>query len=207
MNKACKILLVSFLISTMGFSQTQAEKDAIDRNIKADIQIPYKRPIGFTYNIGSITSMTFEGRFFVGVLPNITLVLSPSYQNTPRLPFYHPFDQKWAVFDFRRLNLGIGGRAHFYEYDSWDGWYIEAMGRTGITWLGTDDRSWSVIPSLIFGYQTVYDAGYTINFGFGFEWEFLFGEGKHPNRDFLKTAYFETTKLPLTGELSIGWTW
>lgn len=203
-------LFLLLMASVPSFAQ-EAPNDIIynQDTIKTDIQIPYKRPIGFTYNFGSMVSMTFEGRFFVGVLPNITLVASPSFQKTPVIPFFDPNQGKWgASFDIKRINLGLGARAHFYEYDSWNGWYIEALGRPGLTWFGKDDASYSVIPSLMFGYQTVYDGGYTVNFGFGFEWEFLFGEdGQRPNRDFINASYYRISKVPLTGELSIGWTW
>jgi hypothetical protein len=180
--------------------------------IKADIKIPYKRPLGFTYNFGSMASMTFEGRFFVGLVPQMTLVISPSFQYTPTIPFYDFYTSKWLdPMNFMRLNLGVGLRGHFYKYDSWDGWYLEAMARGGATWIGDDkEKSWSLIPSLIVGYQTVYESGYTINIGFGFEWEFLFGENKddnHKNREALQAAYYNITKLPLTGEISLGWSW
>jgi hypothetical protein len=135
------------------------------------------------------------------------LVVSPSYQNTPELTLYHPNNQNWGVFDIRRFNTGLGIRGHFYEYDSWDGLYIEGMGRGGMTWVGSDDYMWSIIPSLIFGYAAVYKSGYTVSFGVGVEWELLLGASTGKQSEFLKTAYYGVTKIPLTGELSIGWTW
>jgi hypothetical protein len=177
------------------------------KKIEADFKIPYERPIGFSVNLGSITSMTFEGRFFLGLFPNISLVVSPSFQNTPDLTLIHPKLQQWDILDIRRFNTGLGVRAHFYEYDSWDGLFIEAMGRGGMTWIGKEDKMWSVIPSLIFGYAAVYDSGYTVSFGVGMEWEFLFGAPPGKHSEFLKSAYYGITKIPLTGELSIGWTW
>lgn len=175
--------------------------------IEPQLKLPYERPIGFTVNLGGLTSMTFEGRFLLGLFPHILLVASPSYQNTPELPFYHPSKGYWSVFDIKRLNMGLGIRGHFYEFDSWDGFYIEGLGRGGMTWIGKDDYAWSVIPSLIFGYEAVYESGYTASFGVGFEWEFLLGEPKGDNSEFFRTAYYGVTKVPLTGELSLGWTW
>lgn len=209
MRKIGKVLLLVSLVALEAFGQKEDEPKIYDQNsIKADSKVPYKRPIGFTYNLIAMTSMTFEGRFFVGLLPHITLALSPSYQNTPKLPLFHPFEKNWNPMDFKRFNLGVGIRGHFYQYDSWDGWYLEGMVRPGMTWLGDDDMSWSVIPSLMGGYQTVYESGFTMNIGFGFEWEFLFGQGgNHAKRDWLETAYFGITKVPLTGELSVGYTW
>lgn len=180
---------------------------AVPKKIESDYKIPYERPIGFSINFGGITSMTFEGRFLLGLFPNMSMVVSPSYQNTPELPLYHPEKQNWATFDIKRFNTGLGLRGHFYEYDSWDGLFIEAMGRGGLTWAGQDEGMWSVIPSLIFGYAAVYKSGYTVSFGVGVEWEFLIGEVKGKNAEFLKTAYYGVTKVPLTGELSLGWTW
>ena len=177
--------------------------------VQTKISIPYERPIGFTLNLGAISSMTFEGRFLLGIAPNLSLVVSPSYQNTPELPFYHLRREEMAFFDVRRFNMGVGIRGHFYEYDSWDGWFIEGMGRGGMTSIGHEDYMWSVTPSLIFGYSAVYDSGYTASFGLGFDWEFLLGKNpqKDYHTDYLKTAYFGITKIPITGELAIGWMW
>jgi hypothetical protein len=177
------------------------------KNIEAKVHVPYERPIGFSLNLGGITSMTFEGRFLLGLFPNMSLVVSPSFQNTPELTLYHIEKKHWSLFPIRRFNTGIGLRGHFYEYDSWDGLFIEGMGRGGMTWAGDDDYMWSVIPSLIFGYAAVYKSGYTVSFGVGVEWEFLLGTPTGKQAEFLKTAFYGVTKLPLTGELSIGWTW
>lgn len=171
---------------------------------------PYKQHLGFSFNALGVSSMTFEGRFFWGFARNFSLIVSPSYQNTIELPFYHVQREEMAFFDIRRLNLGLGARAHFYEYDSKDGWYIEALGRPGLTWIGQDDYYWSVTPSLMVGYETVYDYGYTVGFGMGLEWEFLLKNksklGYHA--DYLTSAYFvNVTKIPLMAELSLGWLW
>lgn len=211
MERIIKLLALSFLFVCVALAEEKAAPQPVKvepkKAIVANIKIPYVRPIGFTINLASIASMTFEGRFLLGLLPNFSLVVSPSYQNTPEIPFYHPQRDQWSVFDIKRLNLGAGIRGHFYEYDSLDGWFLEGMGRLGMTWIGSDSLMGSVIPSLILGYSTVYDSGYSVSFGFGFEWEFLFGGTPGYHTDFLKTAYYGITKLPLTGEFSIGWTW
>lgn len=207
-----RLTLVSIVIFTAAaFAETATNTDGkifeeVPKKIEANIKVPYERPIGFTLNLGSIVSMSFEGRFLLGLFPNVSLVVSPSYQNTPVLPLYHPKDKYWANIDIKRFNTGLGLRGHFYEYDSWDGFYIEAMGRGGMTWIGKEDYMWSLIPSLIFGYSAVYESGYTVSFGLGLEYEFL-GEKKGDKSEFLKTAYYGATKLPFTGELSLGWMW
>lgn len=177
------------------------------KKIEAKMDMPYERPIGFTINLGAVLPMTFEGRFLLGLAQNLSLVVAPMYQNTIELPFFHPKRGQLSFFDIKRFNIGAGLRGHFYEYDSWDGWFIEALGRGGMTWVGSDQFQWSVIPSLMFGYAAVYDSGYTVSCGLGFEWEFLIGKNPGYYTEYLKTAYYGITKLPLTGELAIGWTW
>lgn len=206
MTTIYRIFLGVFLLLATNVWST--EKPALPlTKLQPQIKLPYERPIGFTLNLGGITSMTFEGRFLLGLFPHVVLVVSPSYQNTPELPFYHPKRGQWSVFDIKRFNAGLGLRGHFYEYDSWDGFYIEAMGRVGKTWLNEEDSRLSIIPSLIFGYQVVYDSGYTVSFGVGLEWEFLRGKPKGDKTEFLHTAYYGISKLPLTGDLALGWTW
>lgn len=200
------VFVLLFFSSSYADNSNKSEQEAFTK-IKPQISLPYERPIGFSINVGGIASMTIEGRFFLGLFPHIVLVASPSYQNTPELPFYHPEQGNWAIFDIKRMNMGIGLRGHFYEYDSWDGFYIEAMGRGGLTWLSKEDYMWSIIPSLIFGYASVYQSGYTVSVGIGVEHEFLLTKAEGENSKFLTTAYYGVTKLPLTGELSLGWTW
>lgn len=208
MTKNSRFVFLALLIfCPYSFAQENETLDKKPKKIEASIKVPYERPIGFTINAMSIASMTFEGRFLLGLFPNFSLVVSPNYQNTPEIPFYHPKEEYWTLFDIKRLNLGVGIRSHFYEFDSLDGLYIEVMGRAGMTWAGADPLMWSVIPSLLFGYSTVYKSGYSVSFGIGFEWEFLLGEAKGDHSKFLKTAYYGISKVPLTGELSIGWTW
>jgi hypothetical protein len=199
-------LLLSLSILSFAIPFDQSQKESFTP-IKPQISLPYKRPIGFSLNVGGISSMTFEGRFLLGLFPHIVLVASPSYQNTPLLPLYHFQENYWALFDIKRLNMGLGLRGHFYEYDSWDGFYIEAMGRGGLTWVAKEDYMWSVIPSLIFGYSSVYQSGYTVSVGIGLEYEFLLSEPHGEYSKFLKTAIYGVTKAPPTGELSLGWTW
>jgi hypothetical protein len=59
------------------------------------------------------------------------------------------------------------------------------------------------------GHQKVYDSGYTVSFGMGFEWEFLLGDedkmGAQTKK--LKSSFIGMTKYPLAAELSIGWIW
>lgn len=198
-------MIMGIVLSSFSLNAETAKNK--EPTIEPQLKLPYERPIGFTFNVGGLTSMTFEGRFLLGLFPHILLVASPSYQNTPQLPFYHPSKGYWSVFDIKRLNMGLGIRGHFYEFDSWDGFYIEGLGRGGMTWIGKDDSTWSVIPSLIFGYEAVYESGYTASFGVGLEWEFLIGEPKGDNSEFFRSAYYGVTKVPLTGELSLGWTW
>ena len=206
MFKKIAYALLIFFLSANAMAAKPAKKET-PKKMESALSVPYERPIGFTLNFGGITSMTFEGRFLLGLFPNVSLVVSPSYQNTPELTLYHPEKKQWAIFDIRRFNTGLGFRAHFYEYDSWDGMFIEAMGRGGVTWAGNDKYMWSVIPSLIFGYAAVYKSGYTVSFGVGLEWELLLSQATGESAEFLKSAYFGITKIPLTGELSIGWTW
>ncbi len=202
------VLLFPIFFASAGWSEKAAvEKKQPPPKIEPNLKVPYERPIGFTINLGAIPSMTFEGRFLLGLFHNVSLVVSPSYQNTPELPLYHPEKQSWGLMDFKRFNTGIGIRGHFYEYDSWDGLFIEGMGRGGMTWVGGDKYMWSVIPSLIFGYAAVYSSGYTVSFGLGVEWEFLLGDPTGKQSEFIKTAYYGISKVPLTGELSLGWTW
>jgi hypothetical protein len=205
--RICSAAMLTLALSAWANNEETAPAAPPPKKIQPQLKLPYERPIGFTLNVGGISSMTFEGRFLLGLFPHILLVASPSYQNTPEFPWYHPKHHRWSVFDIKRFNTGLGLRGHFYEYDSWDGFYIEAMGRGGVTWIGKEDYMWSVIPSLIFGYAAVYDSGYTVSFGLGFEWEFLLDDNKGYHSEFLRTAYYGITKLPLTGELSLGWTW
>ena len=178
------------------------------REIVANIKIPYERPIGFSLNLGSLASLTYEGRFILGLVPNLSLVVSPSFQKTIDIPFYDFIAQRYVgAFDLKRFNVGLGIRGHFYEYDSWDGFYIEGMSRAGLTWAGEDPSMWSIIPSLIFGYAAVYESGYTVSFGLGVEWKLLLGKPQGKNSKALKKTYFGISKLPITGELSLGWTW
>jgi hypothetical protein len=81
------------------------------------------------------------------------------------------------------------------------------MGRVGTTWVASDRFMGAIIPSLIFGYATVYESGYTVSFGVGIEWEILLGKSSNFHSNFFRDAYYGITKVPLTGELSIGWMW
>lgn len=208
MKKMFQIVMAAALIASLAHAENNSdEQSKPPQRIEADIKVPYERPIGFTYNLGSIVSMTFEGRFLLGIWHNFTFVASPSVQIIPELPFPPVKNENWSAFGIKRFNLGLGIRTHFYEYDSLDGFFIEAMGRPGMTWVGEDPFMWSVIPSLIFGYSTVYESGYSVSFGLGVEWEFLIGEATGHHTEFLKTNFYGVSKLPFTGELSIGWTW
>lgn len=202
-------MIISLIFAVHAHAKSAEVSKELPKKIETDIKIPYERPISLTLNLGSISSMTFEGRFIWSMFPNVSLVVSPSYQHTPELPLYNPQTGKWASFNIKRFNVGVGVRGHFYEYDSFDGFFIEAMGRPGATWVGKENTMFSFIPSLIFGYAAVYESGYTVSFGLGVEWEFLPGQIKpgNPHSEFLKTAYWGITKIPLTGEFSIGWTW
>jgi|SRR5579871_2207433 len=201
------ILAITFALFGHGEEVASKPKEEAKQPLVADIKIPYERPIGFSVNLGALTSLTFEGRFLLGLAPNISLVVSPSFQKTIQLPFFDLQKQEFvSAFDVMRLNLGAGIRAHFYEYDSWDGFFLEGMTRGGLTWAGKDPSMWSIIPSLILGYAVVYHSGYTVSFGLGLEYELLLGQSPGHHSEVLKTAYF-VSKLPLTGELSIGWTW
>lgn len=180
-----------------------------DKYVTKPYVLPFVRPIGFTYNVGAIASMTFEGRFLLGLAPNISLVISPMFQNTPEFPFWLNQEDDPSYFDVRRVNLGAGIRGNFYGYDSRSGWYIEGLGRGGLAWVGKDNYVWSVIPSVMAGYAVVYDSGYTVSMGLGVEWEFLLGDEKTMGEKTkkLKSAFLGMTKYPLIAELSIGWIW
>lgn len=206
MKRLGRFLLVLTMFFAVNASSEDAEAEP-KKHIVADIEIPFERPIGFSINIGALTSLTFEGRFIWGMARNFSLVISPSYQNTIQLPFYHFKRKELSAFDIKRLNLGAGIRGHFYEYDSRDGIYLEGLCRVGLTWAGADPSMWSIIPSLMVGYTSVYDSGYTVSFGVGLEWEALLGTPPGYHSEFLKTAYWGITKLPLMGEISLGWTW
>lgn len=204
-----KIIVAVLMLSAIHVSAEKSDsgKPEEAQEIVADIKIPYERPMGFTVNLGSIVGMTFEGRYLLGLAPNLSLIVVPSYQNTLEIPFYHLEKQRLSVFNIKRLHVGAGIRGHFYEYDSWDGFFIEGLGRVGMVWAGNEDLMWSVIPSIILGYAAVYESGYTVSFGVGLEWEFIMSKPTGTRSEFLQTAYYGITKLPLTGELSIGWTW
>ncbi len=202
------ILLCSLnLVAASAWAKEEEKKPS--KYISTPYVVPYERPIGFSFNAAGMTSLTFEGRFFLGLARNFSLVISPSYQNTIELPFFHPQTREAAFFDIQRLNIGAGIRAHFYEYDSRNGWYIETLGRGGMTWVGKDAFAWALTPSLMFGHETVYESGYTVSFGVGVEWEFLMGakEKRGPDTEYLKSAYYGITKLPVMAELSVGWLW
>lgn len=204
--KIC-FLLIQFGLVSVSLNALEREPPVReDKYITKPYKLPFTRPVGFTLNLASIASMTLEGRFVLGLAQNISFVASPMYQNTIELPIFYG-EKNLRFMDARRLNLGVGIRGHFYDYDSLDGWYIEGLARGGLTWIGQDSSVWSVIPSLMAGYQAVYDSGYTVSFGAGIEWEFLIAgkEGLGDNATFLKKAYFGITKVPLFFEFSIGW--
>lgn len=196
-----KIACLLVIIGAFGFSLC-AESISTEQKSTAS-----NHPIGFTLNFGGLTSMTFEGRFMYGLWPHISIVAAPSYQNTPELPWYHPKKGHWSLFDFRRAHMGVGVRGNFNDLNNWDGFFLEGLLRAGATWVGTDAAIGSLIPSVIFGYSSVFESGYTVSLGVGFEWEFLLGKATGLYSDFLKTAYYGITKFPLTGELSMGWSW
>lgn len=200
-------IVLGLCLMGCGLWAEQGKKD--NKYITEPYEVPYERPIGFSFNVLGISSMTFEARFLWGLAQNFLLVVSPSYQNTIELPVFHGVEKTVAFFDIRRFNVGAGIRAYFSKYDSRDGWYIETLGRMGKTWIGKDDSAWAVTPSFMVGYQTVYDYGYTVSFGLGGEWEFLLVDkekmGYHTQ--YLKSAYYNITKFPLMAELSVGWQW
>lgn len=203
----CLFFIGLGVLHPMAFAESSSEK--FNKYKVEPLVVPYERPIGFTLNLAGALSATAEGRFILGLVRNLSLVVAPMYQNTPELPIWKIGESSPDFFDMRRANLGLGVRTHFYEYDSWDGWYIEALGRGGMTWIGKDPWVWSVIPSLMAGYAVVYDSGYTFSIGAGFEYEFLIPRSGSLGSDatYLKEAYYTITKLPLTAEISIGWMW
>ena len=202
-----KFFLVLFGFLSFGLSAQQEEMK--NKYITKPYVVPYERPIGFSFNLAGITSMTFEGRFLLGLARNFSLVVSPSYQNTIEFPFYHPEREEMNFFAIKRFNLGAGIRTNFHEYDSLDGWYIEALGRAGMSWIGQDEPAWALTPSLMIGYETTYDFGYLVSFGVGFEWEFLLSKKEKMGyyTDYLTSAYYGITKIPIMAELSVGWLW
>lgn len=201
-------LLLALFLSNQTYAEpkkTKAKTDVI--KMVADNKVPFERPIGFTYNVGALSSFTFEGRFFVGLAPHISLIVSPAFQRTIELPIYHFRDGVWSAFHIKRLNLGLGIRGHFYEYDSYDGFFIEALVRPGLTWVAKDPSMWSMAPSLLFGYAVVYESGYTVSYAIGLEPEWLLGTPPGKSSKFLQSAAFGITKFPIAGEISLGWTW
>lgn len=198
---------LSFLISLnlalpMLYADQQKDEEALTL-----YEEPYKRPIGFTLNLGGLSSLSYEGRFMLGLFRNWSLMVSPSFQRTLEIPFYNFKERGISLFNVKRANLGLGLRYHIYDYDSRDHWYFEPMFRGGLTWAGDDEKKVkSFIPSILFGYTAIYEIGYTVSFGLGLEYEFLFGDMDYYMHR-LKTSYFGITKLPLTGEFSIGWIW
>lgn len=202
------ILAALFFCAPAHLSETDT-KDQEETFVTSPYDVPFKKPIGFTYNVAAITSLTFEARFLWGFSKHFSLVVSPMYQNTIELPIYRAQEKKMSFYDIRRFNIGAGVRANFYDYDSWDGWYIEPLGRVGMTWIGPDSFVWSMIPSLMFGYAAVYEIGYTVSFGLGFEWEFLLGKKENMGlaTNQLLKAFYGISKFPIMGELSLGWMW
>lgn len=142
------LYLAAFVLGVAGapvLAETSSAKP--EKFITKPYVVPFERPIGFTLNLAAVASMTAEGRFLLGLAKNFSLVVSPMYQNTIEIPVWK--DSIFPLFmDIRRVNVGLGVRGHFYEYDSWDGWYLEAMGRGGATWISKDPWVWSIIPSL-----------------------------------------------------------
>lgn len=211
MDRAVKkiVLLVCFM-NLMSFMLRAQEilSDEKDNNkyITTPYVVPYERPIGFSFNALGVVAMTYEARFFLGLGRGISLVVSPMYQKTIELPFYSYKTKETSFFDIQRANLGLGIRGQFYKYDSRNNWYIEALARGGMAWVGQDKMVGSVIPSVMFGYETVYESGYSVSFGVGIEWEFLLGK-KGADATYLKESYFSITKFPLIAELSVGWLW
>lgn len=199
------IFLVAF------FAQSATAKEIANSPTAPVVLAPedpekFNRPIGFNLNLASLLSLTYEGRFNLGLSPRFSFVASPSFQYIPWIPWYHPKRAQWSVFNIQRMNLGLGIKTHFYDYDSKDGFYLEALGRPGLIMIGLE-KYFSLIPSLIAGYTAIYDSGYTVSFGAGVEWEFIFGKKGRYYGDFYRSAYYSMTKIPITGELSIGWTW
>lgn len=207
------IALALMFVTSASFADVDDENyTKPDKFVTKPYNPPYERPIGFTLNLGAISSMTAEGRFLLGLVPHLSLVISPMFQQTIDFPYYLPdasSDDFIGLFSIRRANLGIGLRGNFYAYDSRSHWYLEGLGRGGFTWVGKENYVWSVIPSLMVGHMTVYDSGYAVSFGMGLEWEFLLGkeENMGPKTKKLKSTFIGMTKIPLTAELSIGWMW
>lgn len=206
MERATMKILIALCFSLVSFL-THAENQ--NNYITKPYEVPFERQIGFSFNMFGVSSMTFEGRFLLDLVPHLSLVVAPSYQNTIELPFYHPKRKEMSFFDIKRFHLGTGIRATFDEYDSRNKFFIEVLARPGLTWIGKDNSNWSIIPSLMAGRSMVYDSGYTVSFGVGFEWEFLLAKkedlGYHA--DYLTSAYYGITKIPLMAELSVGWMW
>lgn len=175
---------------------------------------PYERPFGFTVNFAGLFSTTYEAKAFIGLIENLSVVIAPNYQNTPDLPLYDMYSEALTFFGFKRLNLGLGIRHHFFDYDSKNGWFLEYMVRNGLTWFGEDEKSrYSLIPSIMVGYSKTYDSGYTVSFGIGPEYEIIFGKekdiGYHESiiRSYTFASPFVVTKVPVTAEISLGWMW
>lgn len=188
MGRVFVILLGIFLLSASLF----ADEDK------------WSRPIGFSLNLMSPFSLTYEGRAFLGLSKRFSLVLAPSFQYIPQIPWYSFKEKRARSFNVRRAHGGIGIKTHFYDYDSKDGYYLEAMGKAGATWFG-GEKNFSVIPSLLFGYSAIYDSGYFVSFGLGLEYEFLFNKKPKKFTKHMKSAYYRMTKMPIKGEFSIGW--
>lgn len=201
-----KIAIIGSLINLLSVTiRAEEAGTTINKYVTTPYKVPYERPIGFSFNAAGLSSLSFEGRFFLGIVRNLSLVVSPMYQKTIELPIYNYKKEDITFFDFQRANLGIGIRGHFYDYDTRNNWYIEALGRGGMTWVGKDKMAFSVIPSLMVGYETVYESGYSVSFGIGLEYELLLGEAG-PDRAYLKESYF-ISKFPIVAELSVGWMW
>lgn len=182
------------------------------KTLASEIQIekaPYKRPIGFTLNLGGIASLTYEGRFIIGLVPNLSLVASPSYQSTIHLPIWgwrKQYGKKFSFSEIKRMNLGVGVRHHIFDYDSKDGFFIEYMARFGSTNIGLDTGNYfSIIPSILFGYSAVYSSHYTVSWGAGVAYEALIGQRQYDATKMFRN-YF-TYMIPFTAEISLGGLW
>ncbi len=169
---------------------------------------PYERPIGFNLNFGGLFSLTYEAKVFVGLTENISAVAAPTYQNTIEVPIFDYRDsQSLTFFGFKRFNLGLGFRHHFFDYDSRDGWFMEYMVRNGVTWMGEDEHAkYALTPSIMLGYSKVYDSGYFVSFGGGISYEVLFGKEVGYHEYLMKNNYF-ITQIPFVTEIGLGWMW
>jgi hypothetical protein len=77
--------------------------------------------------------------------------------------------------------------------------------RFGTTKIGKNAKGqYALTPEILCGYAWLFDNGFNISAGIGAEYEFLLGDDEMGAKH-MKEKGPGFTKMPVSGELSIGW--